>query len=549
MRVLKSLAGEGQSVSFAPPFTEEQFQDFLRQIGRPWSADLQRSSQRDQLTLAQEFGARLFDTVFAGPVGTCLRRSLDRSSSEDSILRIRLWLAECQELSVLPWELLYDTIAERFLALSAWSPVVRYLQLPEEPRPVPVKLPLKLLVIKSDPVNTATLQLDSEREAVKAELGPLIEAGSVEITELAAASLSELHRVLLKDTFHVLYYLGHGGFSERSGGLVQFTDEKGRAKLEPARKLDVLLHDHASLRLAIVNGCETGRTDPASRFGGVADALVRTRIPAVIAMQFSFTDRAAIRFAPALLGALAAGRPIDAAMGEARKEIYAIGRTISSVPEWATPVLYLRGSDAHLFTITRSGTVPAADPVARRHLAEGDSLCAQSRFAEAEAEYRLAIQSEPGLARAHAGLGLALDRQDRHRTAEAACREAIRLDPRNAQAYANLGHALDNQERYEEAEEACREALHLDPANAYAHNGLGNVMRDLLLPGEAEAEYREAIRLDPGLVFAHNGLGNVLTDLRRYAEAEAAYREAIRLNPGLPFLRRNLDYVLRADRS
>ena len=69
----------------------------------------------------------------------------------------------------------------------------------------------------------------------------------------------------------------------------------------------------------------------------MADTLVRRGIPAVVAMQFEVSDNAAVEFAPALYGALAAGRPIDAAVTEARKAMY----TVSPL-EWATPVRQVR---------------------------------------------------------------------------------------------------------------------------------------------------------------------------------------------------------------
>jgi len=63
-------------------------------------------------------------------------------------------------------------------------------------------------------------------------------------------------------------------------------------------------------------------------------------------MQYEFSDTAAIEFAPALYGALAAGLPVDGAVTEARKAVYAV-----SLLEWATPVLYMRAEDAQLFSL------------------------------------------------------------------------------------------------------------------------------------------------------------------------------------------------------
>src|SRR5207237_112967 len=64
-------------------------------------------------------------------------------------------------------------------------------------------------------------------------------------------------------------------------------------------------------------------------------------IPAVIAMQFEITDKAAILLAKEFYDALADGYPVDGALAEARKSIFTAENDI----EWGTPVLYLRSVD------------------------------------------------------------------------------------------------------------------------------------------------------------------------------------------------------------
>ena len=501
VQILRSPAGDGQSVTFVRPFTDVELENFVLKVGRFRART--RRVEPAPVVAAKLFGGKLFDAVFTGAVGECLRRSLDCAQEEQATLRIRLRLSGCSELADLPWELLYDRGDDWFLALSDRTPVVRYVQLPVQPRAVHVTLPLRVLVIRSEPVDYPQLDLEAEWAQVAAALGELTDAGALAFTELAAPTLGELRRALLRDTFHVLHYMGHGGFDQQHGGVLLFTDRAGRGLPVTAGDLGVLLHDHTSMRLAVLNACEAGRTDPADPFAGVADTLVRRGIPAVIAMQFEVSDDAAIEFAPALYGALAAGRPVDAAVAEARKAMY----TVSPL-EWATPVLYLRADDAQLFDITQH--TPPHTSAATTHVEKGDRLCKQGLFADAETAYRTAVALDPVLAPAHAGLGDALYGLKRYREAEAACREAIRLDPALAAAHRTLGAVLDDLGRYPEAEAACREAIRLDPAHAAAHARLGSVLRDLKRYPEAEAACREAIRLDPALADGHARLGIVL---------------------------------------
>ena len=536
VQILRSPAGDGQSVTFGRPFTGLELENFILKVGRFRART--RRVEPAQVAAAKLFGGKLFDAVFTGAVGECLRRSMDRAEEEQARLRLRLRLSDCSDLAELPWELLYDRDNDWFLALSDRTPVVRYVQLPVQPRALHVTLPLRVLVIRSEPCDYPQLDLEAEWAQVAAALGDLTDTGALAFTELAAPTLSELRRALLRDTFHVLHYMGHGGFDQQHGGVLLFTNRAEHGLPVTAGDLGVLLHDHTSMRLAVLNACEAGRTDPADPFAGVADTLVRRGIPAVIAMQFDVSDNAAIEFAPALYGALAAGRPVDAAVTEARKAIY----TISPL-EWATPVLYLRADDAQLFDITHH--MPSHTSTGTAHLEKGDLLCKQGFFVYAETAYRTAVALDPTLAAAHAGLGDALYGLKRYPEAEAACREAIRLDPASANAHCTLGSVLRNLKRDPEAEAACREAIRLDPASANAHCTLGSVLRNLKRDPEAEAACREAIRLDPASANAHCTLGSVLRNLKRDPEAEAACREAIRLDPASANAHCTLGDVLR----
>ena len=411
VRVLRSPAGDGQSVAFCRPFTDLELENFVLKVGRFRART--RRVEAAPVAAAKQVGGRLFDAVFAGEMGECLRRSVDCARYEGALLRIRLRLSDCPELADLPWELLYDRSDDSFLALSDRTPVVRYVQLPDPPRALHVSLPLRVLVIRSEPVDCPGLDLEAEWAQVAAALSELTDAGSLAFTELAAPTLSELRRALLRDTFHALHYMGHGGFDEQHGGALLFTDRSGHSVPVTGGDLGVMLRDHTSMRLAVLNACEGARTDPADPFAGVADTLVRRGIPAVVAMQFGFSDEAAIEFAPALYGALAAGRPVDAAVTEARKAIYAV-----SSLEWATPVLYLRADNAQLFDVAQR---PPPSKAAGR-VEEGERFFEQHRYADAVAAYRDAIRLDPTSARAHAGLGSALIRLRRYPEAEAACR-------------------------------------------------------------------------------------------------------------------------------
>jgi hypothetical protein len=125
-------------------------------------------------------------------------------------------------------------------------------------------------------------------------------------------------------------------------------------------ELGSLLQDERSLGLAVLNACEGARTSHVDPFSGVASSLVESGIPAVIGMQFEVTDAAAIAFAERLYTALAQGFPVDAALAQARRAIFATGHNV----EFSPPVLFLRSGTTRLFEIdtSRPRRTPAKPP-------------------------------------------------------------------------------------------------------------------------------------------------------------------------------------------
>ena len=147
--------------------------------------------------------------------------------------------------------------------------------------------------------------------------------------------------------YHVLHFIGHGIYDEDAqDGVFEGTNQKTR--LVTGRDLGLMIRGHRSLRLVVLNTCEGARMARDDPFGGVAQALVRQGIPAVISMQFEISDLAALVFSKSFYQAIADGLPVDLAMVEARKAMFADGNEI----EWATPVLHLRSPDGRVFVKT-----------------------------------------------------------------------------------------------------------------------------------------------------------------------------------------------------
>src|SRR5512139_2872815 len=74
VKVIKSPAGE-DSVSFQVPFTAEELECFIQAVAGIFPSG--EGVSQDQTELAAEFGGKLFDAVFKGPVLNLLLRSQD----------------------------------------------------------------------------------------------------------------------------------------------------------------------------------------------------------------------------------------------------------------------------------------------------------------------------------------------------------------------------------------------------------------------------------------------------------------------------------------
>jgi hypothetical protein len=349
--VLRSPAGEA-SHSFDLPFTEVELENLILRMSR-----LHRVSRRinsPEIEAAREVGTKLFQTVFTGEVLACLRASQEEASSKKQTgLRIKLRLQDVPELADMPWEFLLDPGFNRFLIQSTYTPIVRYIQLPQRIPSLQVTLPLRILGMISSPSDYELLDVQKEKLLLQEALEPLITAGAAHLEWIDQASLSTLLHRSRRDAYHVFHFIGHGGFDRRTDqGVLVFQDEQGHGQFVDARQLSTLLHDHPSLRLVVLNSCEGARNSRTDPFAGVAASLIQQGIPAVIAMQFEISDKAAITFASEFYVALASGLPVDTAVADARKAIYISHNGI----EWGTPVLYMRSVDGVLFELIQTAT-------------------------------------------------------------------------------------------------------------------------------------------------------------------------------------------------
>ncbi len=304
---------------------------------------------------AELLGGSLATALLAGDVGDAYRRATERAENHGHGTRMTLSLAAAPALLSVPWEFLYER--PRFLASQRRTPIVRLLETGSMgPAPV-IDGAVRILGIVASPRDLAPLDVDLERRRITQALAPVQEAGQVRLDWLEPASPKSLRLALRDGNYHVIHYVGHSDFTSEGSGVIFLEDPDDRSSVEVDETLFAnLLSDQNVLRLVVLNSCEGARTTMTDPYAGVATTLVQLGVPAVVAMQFEISDRAAIVFAEELYTNLIGRRdPIDASVAEARKAVYS---DVDRV-EWATPVLFVRDPDVQLF---RFGHAPAPRP-------------------------------------------------------------------------------------------------------------------------------------------------------------------------------------------
>jgi hypothetical protein len=345
VRVLSSPAGEMKpEEAVAVGYDDKQLQLTLQQLEN-------RSLDRAGLVaLGRLLALLLLPPTQAGAatgVRDLLADSLDQVGPDHG-LRLRLRLPS--QLAALPWEYMYVERAgggdglDGFLALDPRVAIVRHEALPA-PDSLPLASgPIKVVAALASAEGLPTLDLAKEQADLAQAFGG--QAG-VEPVFLADATLDEILAAI--PGAEIFHFAGHGTFKRQMGDLPGTYTGAGALALYDqevdAEQLGINLRGNG-VRVAVLGGCETGRRDGVNVWSGVAPALVKQQIPAVVANQFPIKDVCAIAFSKQFYGALVGGLPLERAVAAGRIAAF---NADEQGRDWGVPVLYLRDADGQLF--------------------------------------------------------------------------------------------------------------------------------------------------------------------------------------------------------
>lgn len=300
---------------------------------------------RSQPASTGALGEALFRALFPSPVRNCFERSRARRARLRLCLEWDLDDPRVLPLQRLPWELLREPGAEVPMVLDGRTSLVRHLDHPGQQQPLPSPKALRILPLAANPRDLTRLDLASEYQALIALANEEPALDMLDTADAGPIDLYALRRQLSDRGAHILHFMGHGELKPNGDGCLFFERTDGRALAISGEALARSAGTLSGLRLVVLNACRSAeiRSRP---FAGVATALVRAGVPAVLAMQAPISDRAAIAFARAFYSRLARGESLDTAVCEGRHAIDALG---SGSNEWALPVLFARPGGEQLF--------------------------------------------------------------------------------------------------------------------------------------------------------------------------------------------------------
>ena len=292
----------------------------------------------------QYVGSRLFESLFQRDILRLYLHVREQARPTESKIRIRLRI-DPPIAARLPWECLYDTRHGDFVLNSDETTLVRYYEQPNEPSPIPLRMPLRVLLAAVNLTgSTRGIRVRNEAEVIKDAIRPLETEGLVVLEEagapLGAGALGrlELER-LVERNIDVLHIVTECKWVSDTATIV-LEGEQGREETLTSREFAALLNG-ASPRLVVVGGGEkAGDASP-----DLAGEILKVT-PALLIHRGATTEDLVWRFAESFYRSLTYFKSVDAALSDARGEVASQFPLESG---WLTPSLFLSRKDARVF--------------------------------------------------------------------------------------------------------------------------------------------------------------------------------------------------------
>ncbi len=274
-------------------------------------------------------GQALYEALFPeGEMRDSLAEALVVTRAEREPLALQLHLdAGSPSLARYPWELVHD--GQSFLVADGIVALARYVDSPQVHTPAQVHRPLRLLFVSPRPVNVpgpARRPAAGGLPPLLAALEPLRQQGLIQIDILSPPTYAALRQVLSNADYEIVHLDAPSGLASPAGqDYLIFEDENGGGCPVDGQTLYNALF-LSKVRLAVLTPpfpepVRPGYLAGITALAGLAPALIRAGVPAVVAMQYALADEQNERFAAQLYRSLAEGAPLGTAVAHARGQL------------------------------------------------------------------------------------------------------------------------------------------------------------------------------------------------------------------------------------
>ncbi len=315
---------------------------------------LERLDEREtDRAFLEELGILFYASLFDDEIESLLQKSLGAAQSQPDLgLRLRLRI-DPPGIAALPWELTYSSSERGYLATRINSPVVRYQEMARAITDLSTALPLRMLVaIPEYSPRFEAVSAGRERRVIEDALKDMRDAVEIDFFEGKSVTWDGLDERLREGQHHCFHFIGHGTF-QKDRGYVVLAGSGGEDEIVADERFAHLFTNLPSIRLVVLNACQGATASSSHALAGTAAHMVSEGVPAVVAMQFSVLDKAAIKFARTFYRSLFRGHDsgrVDVAISHAR---HALRSGFPDQREMATPVLVTHASDGVLFVPER----------------------------------------------------------------------------------------------------------------------------------------------------------------------------------------------------
>jgi hypothetical protein len=311
-------------------------------------------------------GEQLYQMICHNGVGDAFEKKYAEARKHDRKLQVTLsFREEGRDLASLPWEFLRRPTREGsegyFLATHVQLVLSRYIPMEEGPRALPMcQLPLKILFVMTIPPREKVWR-DERSELVDTMAGLQDDPNRIQVFTIPEWIGQDINEKLRSQKPHIVHVVGVCK-NEDDGIVIALPEPSGGFSWQPQINLVSVLTEGMRLedlpRLVVLHLVQPRTDDFTATFDRLAPVLVRSGIPAVLAMRYPIPATIAKDFIKKFYQRLARGTRLGEAVQQARSSLFAGSGSRDRL--FGGPVLYMQSVDEEFVSVTTGVSHPEA---------------------------------------------------------------------------------------------------------------------------------------------------------------------------------------------